>query len=119
MIIPHALSQDTEIHRHFVKHKEEDLSKIFLFVFYKNLPHSGRLNATYASPDLVPIFPPPQAITTYCLPSTAYVLGVAYPPAGRSVSYTTSPVSLSIARKFSSWLSAIKINPPAVTTGPP
>ena len=38
---------------------------------------SGSAYATYASPDLVPILPPPAAITTYCLPLTTYVLGVA------------------------------------------
>ena len=38
---------------------------------------SGRANATYASPDFVPIFPPPAAMTTYCLPFTSYVAGVA------------------------------------------
>jgi predicted enzyme related to lactoylglutathione lyase len=32
---------------------------------------SGNANATYESPDFVPIFPPPAAITTYCLPPTA------------------------------------------------
>ena len=38
---------------------------------------SGRAKATYASPDRVPIFPPPAAITTYCRPSFSYVAGVA------------------------------------------
>jgi outer membrane receptor protein involved in Fe transport len=37
----------------------------------------GSANATYASPDFVPSFPPPAAITTYCFPLTANVLGVA------------------------------------------
>src|SRR5437762_1364497 len=32
--------------------------------------HHGSANATYASPDFVPSFPPPAAITTYCLPRT-------------------------------------------------
>ena len=32
---------------------------------------SGSAYATYASPDFVPILPPPAAITTYCLPLTA------------------------------------------------
>tara|TARA_B100000575_G_scaffold2559_1_gene2001 strand:+ start:331 stop:492 length:162 start_codon:yes stop_codon:yes gene_type:complete len=33
--------------------------------------------ATYLFPEGVPIFPPPHAITTYCLPSFLYVIGVA------------------------------------------
>ncbi len=36
--------------------------------FNKNL--YGKANATYVSPDFVPIFPPPQAMTTYCFPFT-------------------------------------------------
>ena len=40
-------------------------------------PGYGIANATYASPDRVPSLPPPAAITTYCLPRTAKVLGVA------------------------------------------
>ena len=39
--------------------------------------HSGRAKATYASPDRVPIFPPPAAITTYCRPPFSNVAGVA------------------------------------------
>jgi hypothetical protein len=31
---------------------------------------SGSEKATYASPDFVPSFPPPAAITTYCFPRT-------------------------------------------------
>lgn len=38
---------------------------------------SGSEYATYASPDLVPIFPPPAAMTTNCLPPASYVAGVA------------------------------------------
>ena len=37
----------------------------------------GNAYATYASPDFVPNFPPPAAMTTYCFPRTANVLGVA------------------------------------------
>lgn len=37
----------------------------------------GKANARYASPDFVPSFPPPAAMTTYCFPPTAKVLGVA------------------------------------------
>jgi hypothetical protein len=37
----------------------------------------GSANATYASPDFVPIFPPPAATTTYCRPFASYVAGVA------------------------------------------
>ena len=37
----------------------------------------GNAYATYASPDFVPNLPPPAAITTYCFPRTANVLGVA------------------------------------------
>ena len=37
----------------------------------------GSANATYASPDFVPIFPPPAAMTTNCLPPTEYTAGVA------------------------------------------
>lgn len=32
---------------------------------------SGSAYAMYASPDFVPILPPPAAMTTYCLPLTA------------------------------------------------
>ena len=32
---------------------------------------SGNAKATHESPDFVPIFPPPAAMTTYCLPPTA------------------------------------------------
>ncbi len=37
----------------------------------------GKANARYASADFVPSFPPPAAMTTYCFPPTAKVLGVA------------------------------------------
>lgn len=40
-------------------------------------PCYGNAYATYASPDFVPNFPPPAAMTTYCFPRTANVLGVA------------------------------------------
>jgi hypothetical protein len=39
--------------------------------------YHGSAKATYASPERVPIFPPPAATTTYCRPPTSYVLGVA------------------------------------------
>src|SRR6185295_18752974 len=38
-----------------------------------------------------------MATTTYCLPSTAYVIGAPVVPAGSSVSQTTAPVVLSKA----------------------
>src|SRR5580704_3324137 len=60
---------------------------------YDPTPH-GKANATYASPDFLFSFPPPQAMTTYCFPSTAYTEGVANPAAGRSVSRRSWPVRL-------------------------
>src|SRR5262249_7131250 len=76
--------------------------------------------AKYASPDFVVSFPPPPAaITTNCLPLTAYVQGVAYPPAGSLYSHKTFPFVLSKARNFSSFDPPTKTNPPAVTIVPP
>src|SRR6185437_1966051 len=54
----------------------------------------GNAKATYESPDFLWSFPPPQAITTYCFPSTAYTLGVAKPATGRSPSHSSCPVRL-------------------------
>ena len=42
-----------------------------------------------------------------------------WPPAGRSVSQTSLPVSVSKARNFWSVVAAMKVRPPAVTSGPP
>src|SRR5437763_16884375 len=60
-----------------------------------------KANATYTPPDgdLVSL-PPPAAITTYCLPSTSYVIGVALPEKGSVVSHSKSPVDLSNTRNF-------------------
>lgn len=40
-------------------------------------PRYGNVYATYVSLDFDPNLPPPAATTTYCLPPTANVLGVA------------------------------------------
>src|SRR6187399_567612 len=42
----------------------------------------GNAKATTAPPDGRPDLAPPAAMTTYCLPFTKYVLGVALPPNG-------------------------------------
>ena len=76
-------------------------------------------NATYASLCLPPHLEPPHAITTYCFPFTAYTAGVATPEAGRSVSNKIFPVLLLMALNFLSAVAAMKIKPPAVTTGAP
>ena len=55
----------------------------------------GSANATYVPPDGAPFFPPPHAMTTYCLPFTMYVDGVALPAAGSVVSQSSLPVALS------------------------
>ena len=52
-------------------------------------------NATIALPDGAPFLPPPQTMTTYCLPLIVYVDGVALPAAGSVVSHISLPVSLS------------------------
>lgn len=63
--------------------------------------------------------PPWQAITIFCLLSTSYILGVAYPPAGSLCLHSYSPESLSNALMRSSFDAAININPPEAVTGPP
>ncbi len=73
----------------------------------------------YASPEGVPNFPPPQAITIYCLPPASNILGVAKPGTGKSVSHSNLPLRLLNARNFPSRVAAINNTPPAVTTEPP
>ena len=58
-------------------------------------------------------------MTRYCLPFHVYVIGVACPPAGNSYFHISLPVSESNARKKLSIAAPVKINPPAVTIGPP
>ena len=54
----------------------------------------GNANATYDPPDGAPDFPPPAAITTYCLPPPHMCRrGVA--AAGSGVSHSSLPVALS------------------------
>src|SRR4029078_511701 len=80
----------------------------------------SRLNATLALPEGAPSLPPPQTITTYCLPLMVYVDGVALPAAGSVVSHSSLPDVLSNARNLRSKLVApMDRTPPAVTSGPP
>ena len=85
---------------------EKDLliRDLFYLLYYHYIfIHLFNLNATYPSPDFDPTFPPPPAaITIYCIPSTIYVDGVAYPPAGSLYSHSNLPFSLSNIRSFSS-----------------
>ena len=61
----------------------------------------GNANATTESPRVVPILPwPPAAMTTYCRPlGRRYVIGVAWPPAGRRPFQSSRPDSMSKARR--------------------
>src|SRR5690242_4165302 len=70
-------------------------------------PHqSGSANATYVPPLFAPFLPPPHAMTTYCLPPTMYVDGVALPAAGSFADQSSLPVALSKARNVSSYVVA-------------
>jgi len=60
---------------------------------------SERENAIYVSLDVVLNFPPPHAMTMYCLPSTSYVAGVANAAAGNLNSHNNFPVRLLNARR--------------------
>src|SRR5215467_9575237 len=60
-------------------------------------------------------------MTTYCLPLalSLYVIGVAWPLTGSLPVHSSRPVSTSTAWSDASTVPATKINPPAVTIGPP
>src|ERR1700687_5934512 len=58
-------------------------------------------------------------MTTYCFPFRLYVIGVAWPPAGRSNFHMFFPGSESKARRKLSIAAAVKTRPPAVIIGPP
>src|SRR6185437_550437 len=80
----------------------------------------GNAYTIKSSPGLVPSPPwPPAAIATYCLPSARYVIGVAWPPAGRRACHSRLPVRSSKARVKSSDVAPMKIRPPAVIMLPP
>src|SRR5437879_1737623 len=82
----------------------------------------GNENATSASEYVsLYLFPPPAAITTYCLPDLRprKVMGVAWALAGSIVSQSSLPVSLSKARKRESLVAPMNTRPPAVTIEPP
>src|SRR5215475_3321449 len=81
----------------------------------------GRENATSESEkSLLYLLPPPAATTTYCFPFFPWkVMGVAWALAGRRVTQSSRPVSLSNARKRRSLVAPMKTRPPAVTMEPP
>src|SRR6185436_6901624 len=86
----------------------------------KPAAHYGSANATYVPPDGASFFPPPHAITTYCLPFTMYSDGVALPAAGSFVSQSSLPVDLSNTWNLLSYVVApMNTSPFSVTTGPP
>src|SRR5882762_7816840 len=78
-----------------------------------------RLNAHTASPSSVvtPPRPPPDATTTYCTPSTEYVIGGALTPQPVWNDHRSSPVRASWATRLPSTLPR-KTSPPAVLTAP-
>src|SRR5579859_896197 len=82
----------------------------------------GKENATSESEyTLLYLFPPPAAITTYCLPlfRPTKVMGVACALAGSFVTQSSLPVSLSNARNRESFVAPMNTRPPAVTIDPP
>src|SRR5438094_10396566 len=85
--------------------------------------HRGSLNATSASEIRWPRAagpPPAAAMTTYCAPSLPmYVIGVALPLAGSSVTQSSLPVFASNARNRLSTVAPMKTRPLAVAMLPP
>ena len=64
--------------------------------------------------------PPPAAMTTYCAPSLPrYVIGVAFPLAGSSVTHSSLPVFASNARNRLSTVAPMKTRPLPVAMLPP
>src|SRR5579885_329534 len=70
---------------------------------------------------LLYLFPPPAAITMYCLPLRlpTKVMGEACALAGSMKVHSSLPLSLSKARKRLSLVAPMKTSPPAVTSDPP
>lgn len=73
----------------------------------------------YTSPDVDFNLPPPQAMVINCLSPILYTAGVANAANGNSYDHNSFPFILLNALNILSGVPAIKINPPAVATGPP
>jgi hypothetical protein len=51
--------------------ESQHVNRQFTHITLSDFPYSGNEKATNVSPEGVPIFPPPAAITTYCFPFTS------------------------------------------------